>query len=435
MSFRSARLRDCLLLATFIVALPTVVLAQGGPALVKLAPIVRRDVAEGQTFVGTVMPSRRAIVGSAVDGRVTEFPVNEGDRVEDKQPLAQLLTETIRLEVETAEAELELRQEELAELQNGSRPDEIEQARARMESAKAASDYRESHKKRILALYQQGRAATDQQVDEATSLALEARETYQEAVAAHQLMVDGPRPERIAQAKARVAMQHAVVEKLKDQFIKHTMVSRFAGYVVAEHTEVGQWVSRGDPVAEVVALDEVDVEAKVVEGQVPFVHLGATVRVSVPALPDQTFTGTIVSIVPQADVRSRTFPVKVRVTNIIDEDSQPVLKSGMLAQVLLPTGSKRSALLVPKDSLVLGGPKPMIWVVDPTAAKSDDGSPMQTASAQGVPVELGVADGDLIQVTGDVPESASVVVLGNERIPPSRPGQPTMVRWMPTKAE
>ncbi|MEZ6053721.1 MAG: efflux RND transporter periplasmic adaptor subunit [Planctomycetaceae bacterium] len=426
-----------LLSLTTLWFVPTEAVAQkngGGPraALVELAPVVQQEVAEGQTFVGTVTPSRRAIVGSAVDGRVVEFPINEGDRVEQGQTLAQLLTETISLELEAAEAELELRNFELSEFENGSRPDEIEQAKARMNSAKALADYRESQKERLISLFEKGRAATDQQVDEATSLAVAAGEAYTEAQAAFRLASDGPRQERISQAKAQVAMQSAMVQKLRDQIKKHTVISRFDGYVTMEMTEIGSWVSRGDPVAEIIALDEVDVEAKVVEGQVPFVRVNSTVRVTIPAISQKSFTGTVVSIVPQADTRSRTFPVKVRVTNEFDADGQPMLKSGMLAQVILPTGPKTNALLVPKDSLVFGGPQPIIWVVDPGSAKSQEGTPLLQSAARSIPVQLGVADGDLIQVLGDVPEGISVAVMGNERIQPSRGDQPTMVQWLPT---
>lgn len=402
------------------------------PALVELAPVVQNEVSEGQTFVGTVTPSRRAIVGSAVDGRVVEFPINEGERVATGQTLAQLLTETISLELESAEAELEFRQYELSELENGSRPDEIEQAKARMNSAKALSEYRESQKQRLVSLFEKGRAATDQQVDEATSLAIAASEAYTEAKAAFRLAADGPRKERISQAKAQVAMQSALVQKLRDQIKKHTVISRFDGYVVSEMTEIGSWVSRGDPVAEIIALDEVDVEAKVVEGQIPFVRINNTVRVTIPAISRKSFSGTVVSIVPQADTRSRTFPVKVRLTNEFDAEQQPVLKSGMLAQVILPTGPKTNATLVPKDSLVFGGPQPIIWMVDASSAKRQEGTTLLQAAARAVPVQLGVADGDLIQVIADLPDRFSVAVMGNERIRPSRGDQPTIVQWLPT---
>lgn len=420
------------LLLTLIICSKRGAWAQGGPALVELKPVVHQPVSETQTFVATVKPSRRAIVGSAVDGRVVEFPVNDGDRVDDGQMLAQLLTETISLELKAAEEELSLRESELEEAIEGPRDEEIEQARARMESAKASAEYRAAQKDRVVSLHRQGRAATDQQLDEATSLALEARETYLEATAAYELMLEGTRPEQISQARARLAMQQAVVDKLRDQIKKHTVISRFAGYVVDEHTEIGQWVSRGDPVAEVVALDEVDVEAKVVEQHVPFVRIGDRVRVNVPAVSTEPFEGKVVSVVPQADVRSRTFPVNVRVQNIIDEDGQPKIKSGMLAEVTLPTGPRREATLVPKDSLVLNGRQTAIWIVDLASARSVEGTPLKTAPARQIPVQRGAEEGNLIQVTGDLPESAAVVVLGNERLVPSRSGDPTMVRWKPT---
>lgn len=94
--------------------------------------IVEREVEITQATLGSIIPTRRAIIGSAVDGRVEKFDVRVGDRVEENQPLASLLIATISLELAAAKAELELRQQELVELQNGSRPDEIAQAAARL---------------------------------------------------------------------------------------------------------------------------------------------------------------------------------------------------------------------------------------------------------------------------------------------------------------
>ena len=63
--------------------------------------------------------------------------------------LAQLLTDTIKLEIAAAQAELNLRKEELAELQNGTRPAEIEQAKARMLSAEARVKYAQARRTRV----------------------------------------------------------------------------------------------------------------------------------------------------------------------------------------------------------------------------------------------------------------------------------------------
>jgi RND family efflux transporter MFP subunit len=369
----------------------------------------------------------RATIGSAVDGRVVEFPIDVGDRVEEGQKLAQLLTDTITLEKQSAAAELELRKQELLELQHGSRPEEIEQTRARMQATEAAKGYLAKKRARLERLFQSN-ASSEDLLQEAVSQSLAADETFLESKAAWELAVAGPRAEKISQAKARVDLQQAVVDRLQDQLDKHTVISRFTGYVVSEHTEIGAWVSRGDPVAEIVALDSVDIEAFVLDSHVAHVELGEDVLVNVPAIPDRVFTGKVIAIVPQADERTRTFPIKVRVPNEITPGG-PAVKAGMLARVTLQTGPAHDAVLVPKDSIVLGGPAPMVYVVAP-----DPKDPKQSVALP-VPVEIGVAHENLVQVQPAaqgggqaVKPGDKVVVLGNERLRPGQAVEVTGVR-------
>ncbi len=419
-------------LATFILVgmiLGNLASAQRGPAVVEVTPIIERDgMSPTQSTVGTVTPSRTAVIGSAVDGRVTEMLVREGDRVEKDQPLARLLTETIQLDLEAAQAELDLKQQELAELENGSRVEELAQTSARLEASRVAAEYREKDRERVAALWA-NKAISASEYEDAVSLALEAQQLFAEAQAAHELALAGPRVERIAQARAQLAMRDAVVRRLSDQIKKHTIYSRFAGYVTVEHTEVGQWLARGEPVAEIIALDEVEIVARVLEKHIPYIHVGDSVTVEVPALPDETFQGKVAAIVPQADVRSRTFPVKILVENRIASAGEPILKGGMLARAELKTENSPKALLVPKDALVLGGSSTVIWTIDPKSIESLPGN-MQLANAIPVAVTVGISEGELIEVKGDLEAGTLVVIRGNERIPPSRPGQPpSKVSW------
>ena len=325
---RDDRSRIYSLVLAGLLCVPTA-FAQRGPAVVEVLPLAQREVSTTQATLGTIMPSRRAVIGSAVDGRVVEFLVREGDRVEKDQPLASLLTRTIQLDLEAAQAELELRQQELLELQNGSLPQELAQARARLEASRVAAEYLDKDRQRLSDANQ---AIAPAEFERAISLWLEAQQRYEEAQAAYQLAKDGPRVERIKQAQARVAMQAAIVERLSDQLGKHTMYSRFAGYVTKEYTEVGQWLPRGELVAEIIALDEVDVLAKVVEAHIPYIHVGDAVQVEVPALSGRQFSGTVAAIIPEADERSRTFPVKVRLQNEFSPAGVPLLKAGMLGR-------------------------------------------------------------------------------------------------------
>ncbi|TWT62395.1 efflux RND transporter periplasmic adaptor subunit [Rubinisphaera italica] len=399
--------------------------AQFGPSPVVVSPVVKEQVSVGQNFVGTVRPIKTAAVGSAVNGRVSEFPINEGDYIEAGSPLAQLLTETIRLEHEAAVHEQDLREQELKELENGSRPEEISRAKAALAAAKAAKDYNEKKRQRAEDLYGRGAINSDE-IQLILSDYIQAEQMFVQMTEAYDLVVQGPRKEQIAQARAQVAIRKAIANRLADQLKKHTIRTPFNGFVSAEHTEVGQWVSQGELVAEVIELDYVDVETYVPEQYIAYIHKGQQVTVEIPALQDHLFTGTVEMVIPQADTRSRTFPVKVRLKNTIEfaepseEKSEtisikadPLIKSGMQARVHLPTGNKQEALLLPKDALVLGGPQRIVYVVVP-------GQEKEPATVKPVPVIVGVANGDHIVVRGDLQEGDQVVIRGNERL---RPGQ------------
>ncbi|MGE0377156.1 MAG: efflux RND transporter periplasmic adaptor subunit, partial [Planctomycetaceae bacterium] len=352
---------------------------------------------------------RRSIVGSAVDGRVIAFPVENGDRVSAGDMLAQLRTETLEWQLAASKAELRLREQELAELKNGTDPETIANLEARMKAAESQRDYTQSQFERMQSLFLRGQVATQNQLDEAQSQATSALQEQLAAKSLFELAVRGPRQERIAQAEARCEIQKALISQLEDQIARHTVVAPFDGFIVAEHTEVGQWAASGDPVAEVVQLTEVDVRVSVLEGLVGSLRIGQAVSVTVPAVPQQEWEGTVHRIIPQADVRSRTFPVDIRLANRI-EDDVPVLKSGLLASVRLPTGSTHRAVLVPKDALVLGGKQPVVYVVDSEPGDRD------TGVVRPVPVTLGVSDGMLIEVTGDLMADLRVVIEGNERL-------------------
>lgn len=411
---------------------PDAAFAQFGPSVVKVAPVEQTTVTSTQTFSGTVMPGKKAIIGSAVEGRVLEYLVDEGDFVKSGQPLAQLRTGTIEIELAGAEAELALRQAELAELKNGSRPDEIAEAEARMNVARSRADFAKSRLRRQTALLEK-KAISQDDYDDAVTAAAAAEHQLREAEAQHHLVLEGPRKERIAQKEAEVRQQQEAVNHIKDRMEKFTVRAYFDGYVTQELTEVGHWIKSGEAVAEVCQLDEVEVRVMVLEDYVPFLRKGAEVPVTLAAIPGHPFKGELKTIVPHADVRSRTFPVVIRVTNEINAEG-PLLKAGMLAQAMLPVGKPHEGLVVPKDAVVLGGAEPIVFAVVP--AKPDDKAAAPAAApdksksdkpktvAMPLPVKLGMAEGGRIEVKGELKPGMKVVIQGNERL---RPGAEVLI--------
>jgi RND family efflux transporter MFP subunit len=398
-----------------VVAVAATATAQMPPARVVVDEVVQQKLERGHTFAGTVVPLRRSVVGSPLSDRVVELLVEAGDSVGEGDPLARLRTTQLEIELAGAKAELELRRQELAELENGTRPEEIRQAEARMLAAKALMEFTQSRLRRAQTLFERN-ATSEDDLQDATSTAEAAAQKFYEAKAAHEMAVAGPRTEDIAQARASLLMQQEAVRRLEDDIAEHTIVAPFDGYVTKEHTEVGQWMGTGDPVVEMIEVDQVEVDVPVLESFMPRLEIGESARVEVDALAGRTFSGEVMAIVPQADVRSRSFPVKVRLDNP-SQNGRPLLRPGMFARVTFAVGEPGEVLLVPKDAVVLGGQSPMVWTVQPDP-KAKKGGPAHVA--QPVPVELGASQGGLIEVRGPLQPGQRVVRVGNERLQPGQ---------------
>jgi HlyD family secretion protein len=382
------------------------------PVPVVAGRVATMELAAGQAFVGTVLPARTSDVGSAVDGRLVEFPIVDGQHVAEGEPIAVLLRGLLEIERQGAVAELERRRQVLAELHAGSRPEEIDQARALVAGFEARQAYARSRLTRLGRLAERGTSTVDELQDAQTELqAIEAQ--LAGAKAALALAEAGSRQEQVAQAAAAVAVQEAEVERIDDQLGKHTIRAPFPGWVVERFTEKGQWVARGGLVARIAELDRVKIVAQVPELSVRFLKPDAEVRLEFDAAPDQAWVGTVARVVPQADLLSRSFPVEVAVENRV-VDGEPMLKGGMLARAWLPVGKTGSATVVPKDAVVLGVARPFVYVIDgPTA-----GGATGTGTVRPVEVSLGAAVEGSVEVRGGVEAGQLVVIRGNERLRP-----------------
>ena len=383
--------------------------AMAQPAVpVVVARVVTMNTASGQPFVGTVLPARTSDVGSAVDGRLVELPILDGQHVVENEPIAQLLRGLLEIEREGAVAELDRRRQVLAELKAGSRPVEIEQSRAIVAVFEARLAYARSRLTRLGRLVERGTSTVDELQDAQTELqAIEAQLRGSRAALA--LTEAGPRLEQIAQAAAAAAVQEAEVEHIDDQLKKHTIRSPFAGWVVERFTEKGQWLSRGGLVARIAELDTVEIETQVPESSIASLRVGADVRLDFDAAPDRAWIGKVARIVPQADLRSRSFPVRIQLENRV-VDGVPLLKGGMLARAWLPVGAMDNVTVVPKDALVLGGPIPIVFCID-----SADG---KTGTVRPVEIALGSAIEGHVAVRSGLQPGLLVVVRGNERLRP-----------------
>ncbi len=102
---------------------------------------------------------------------------------------------------------------------------------------------------------------------------------------------------------------------------------------------------------------ETEIVLQVEEARIGQVARNQPSQITVAAYPGEQFPGTVASISPTADARSRTFAVRV-----YPNDPQGRLRDGMFAQVGLQTAA-RQASLVPVQAVVNRSGRNIVFVV------------------------------------------------------------------------
>jgi RND family efflux transporter MFP subunit len=199
-------------------------------------------------------------------------------------------------------------------------------------------------------------------------------------------------------ARARVSLRRA------ETALERTEVKApFAGRIVARQTDVGEFVSPGAPIVRLVNTEELEVAARASDALLASVAPGDVIAVR---NGDQTIEAAVRAVVPVGDEQTRTLEVRLGLP-------KTDWRVGAAVEVRLPRTAKKRVLAVHRDALILRADRVSVFVVgDEDAARQVD-------------VEIGAADGDLIEVIGDIKAGERVVIRGGERL---RDGQKVLVQ-------
>jgi HlyD family secretion protein len=310
---------------------------------------------------GIIEPQARVSLEFEGTGRIASVYVEMGDTVREGDILAQLDSRQLELQVQQAQASLKLAEIQLAELQAGPRPEDVEAAEASLRNAQAqvsaASANRDqttagpseaqiaSAETQVATAEMEYRAAlrTYDSIDKkedrerweqanydlwAAEIALDAAQAQldellagahadevraaqanvwaavaqQDAAQAHlDLLLAGATDEQIADAVGQVAQAEAALE-LAELSLEHvTLRASFAGVVAAVNIEAGEMASIGMPAITLLDTTMFHVTVSVDEMDVGRLAEGQTAQVTLDALPDVVIDGTVERIAPVAD--------------------------------------------------------------------------------------------------------------------------------------
>jgi multidrug resistance efflux pump len=285
---------------------------------------------------GYIVPARQILVSPQVPGRLIALNIEEGMRVRKGQVIGLLEPTEYQANYRRALGALEQAREQLRELENGSRPEEIEQVKAELAEARERLVELESNYQRIRQLATD-RAATEEELVSAEQQYRAQQRRVERLQYALTLMEKGPRQERIAAARAAVAQAEAELARAEWQLQNCTIVAPISGTVLRKNAEEGNMVN---PVAfngsysicEMADLSDLEVELTIQQRDIRRVFVGQKCKIRAIAYMDRYYDGVVDRLMPIADRAKEAVPVRVKIS-IPPEEEGIYLKPEMTAEV------------------------------------------------------------------------------------------------------
>jgi len=276
-------------------------------------------------------------VGSRVGGRVGKVLVDEGSRVEAGTVLLELEPYDLLEKRAELAARVKALEARLAELRAGSRSQEIEAARARMDAAKAALSLAQLDEARTRSLVE-GSIQARENLDRSQAVLESTRANVRAAEEELGLLEEGTRKEEVDRAEAELEAARASLRALERAIDELVVRAPTAAVVEACEIEPGDLVAANAPVVTLRDTSELRVRAYVPQDHLSF-NVGAAAAVTVDAFPGRRFRGRVDFIAPNGEFtpnnvqtpeeRSQVV-VRVRVTLV---EGQDLLRPGISADV------------------------------------------------------------------------------------------------------
>lgn len=306
-----------------------------------------KDYAQHIVLYGNV-DIRQVSLAFETAGRIKNMTVQEGDRVKKGQVLANLNTESLSIQAQQANAQLQVQQQTLNEQAAGNRPEEIAQAKAQVGSAKAQLENADKQYQRLAVLNNSslGQAVSKQEVDAAKSTMKTAEAALRESEANLQLLLKGVRKEDREAAKAQYDSTKASLDLIKYQIAQSELRSPVDGVVRARLQEVGDMTTSSKSVYTIALTDPKWVRVYANETELGQIKMGSTATILRDSQPDQPITGKIGYISSVAEFTPKTVQTEDIRTTLVYEvriyvnDPNDQLKMGQPVTVHIDQSSK-----------------------------------------------------------------------------------------------
>jgi len=329
---------------------------------VETRPVEKGTIYDIGVFTGSLEPKSQFVVAPKVSGWLKELLVDVGDTVTRNQAIAVLDAEEFAQEVEQARAELQVAKANAANCAT-----DLDIAKREYERAKAL------RAKQIA-------SASELDVSEAAFNASETR---------HKVSLAQVSQKEAALKTALVRLSYTKVQAFWEEGDQTRVVGE-------RFVDEGSLLKMNEPIVSILQNNPLTAVVYVIERDYPKVTVGQQAVVTTDAYPGRIFAGAITRIAPLLKESSRQARVEVEVPN-----PDLLLKPGMFVRASVEFARHDNATLIPLPALVKRDNKEGIFIAD-----------VQNHKARFIPVTVGIASGEQLEITA--PEiSGLAITLGN----------------------
>ena len=302
-------------------------MGQGLAVAVEVSDATIKPIREIREFTGTVNPIYRYIISPKISGRVIEITKRIGDWVNKGEIIARLDDAEYQQAVLESQANLRISKASLTESES-----QLELARQELE--------------RVRSLQEKGISSSSEL--DTSSTAFDAQKS------------------RLELARAQVQQREAALKSAEIRLDYTVLAATEPGFIGERYVDEGSLLSPNSPLVSLVGIDNVIVQATIIEKDYGRIKIGQSAELKVDAFPEITFAGKVARIAPVLEEASRVAKVEVEV-----ENKERLLKPGMFAIVSVVLQEKEAAQVIPTAAIIKIDGKEGIFVVqkDPASEK------------------------------------------------------------------
>ncbi|WP_286177267.1 efflux RND transporter periplasmic adaptor subunit [Stieleria mannarensis] len=349
-------------------------------------------IISGREFPGRAAAKSEVELSFQVAGPLISLPVDVGSEVAKGDVIAAIDPRDFETALASNQANLDRAKANLAAMEAGARPEEIEQLKASLAQAEASAEQAAAEHERNSRLIKD-RAVSQTEFD--ISLARK-RRTIAEVESAKEALnigMTGARPEDIQAKRAEIRALEAAVADAKNQLKDATLTAPFDGEISVRYVDNFQRVQAKQPIVRMFDLSEIEVTIQIPESLIGLVPQVKKVACRFDAIPDRDFYGTVTKIGREASQTTRTYPVTVQIAQPDDAKILPGMAAMVRNHREEGEATEEADLIVPPSSVFTlpdDDTQTYVWVFDEGSGKV---SRRAVKTGELTPVGLKVVEG------------------------------------------